>query len=144
MAADGGRRGAARWRGGWETAVAERGMVGGVGGGRHWHAGCRIGREGTWDAVDARFPGGRATFRRRVVDAGRTGRTGTSIVPDDTAAALQDAVNPVERRAEKSCRYAETGEDNRETEHEQTRPPDALPGLGLLSRRSDHYSEIRP
>ena len=46
------------------------------------------GRMTTFDDVYARFTGERATFLRNVVEAGRTARIWTSVVPDDAAAAL--------------------------------------------------------
>ena len=56
--------------------------------GTPFYAGYRIRPVTTFDDVYARFEGERAAFLRNVVEAGRTARIWTSMVPDDVARAL--------------------------------------------------------
>jgi ATP-dependent DNA helicase RecQ len=70
------------------TALTYLELQGVISQGTPFYAGYRIRPETTFDDVYARFAGERGAFLRGVVNAGRTGRVWTSIVPDDAAAAL--------------------------------------------------------
>ena len=70
------------------TALTYLELAGVLSQGTPFYAGYRIRPMTTFDDVYARFGGERATFLRRVVEAGRTARIWTSVVPDEAAAAL--------------------------------------------------------
>jgi ATP-dependent DNA helicase RecQ len=70
------------------TALTYLELAGVLGQGTPFYAGYRIRPVTTFDDVYGRFQGERATFLRNVVEAGRTARIWTSVVPDDAAATL--------------------------------------------------------
>jgi ATP-dependent DNA helicase RecQ len=70
------------------TALTYLELAGVLSQGTPFYAGYRIRPVSTFDDVYARFQGERASFLRSVVEAGRTARVWTSVVPDDVAATL--------------------------------------------------------